>query len=102
MLCPYVGMKTAKGLMVCFLGSWKNVKVVMPWHPRGNVQTVQILHPRDESPLGTQEGQETHGIKVSSLGNSRLNLDKQRILGPLRLLTMNNKLVRSMKRAKHE
>ena len=65
MLCPYVGMKTAKGLMVCFLGSWKNVKVVMPWHPRGNVQTVQILHPRDESPLGTQEGQETHGIKES-------------------------------------
>ena len=44
MLCPYVGMKTAKGLMACFLGSWKNVKVGMPRHPRGNVQTVQILH----------------------------------------------------------
>lgn len=38
----------------------------------------------------------------NTLGYSRLNRDEQRILEPLRLLTMNNKLVRLMKRAKHE
>ena len=36
------------------------------------------------------------------LNSVRLNLDDLRILEPLKLLTMSNKLVRSMQRVKHE